>query len=488
MHALRVAFLTASLVSLNACTPEDIAPASPVARPGPHVVPTLPTLPASVVDAPINYAIGPLLRALEDAVPRRFGDMSQRRNIGGNTRRQVAYAAVRTPFRVTFEDQQVALETTLSYQARGWYRAPLSPDVSASCGTGDTMPRVTVRLVTTLSLTKEWQIASHSRVASVKPTTETRRDQCTVTFLNINVTDHVVGAITGTVARHLPAVDRRVARFDMRSRMVRWFGLLQRNIRVTDSLWLQLNPEHVGVGVKAVELVDSTLVIPVRLTAHPQLISGLAPPRTIVALPPLGEPLKDVGDSARLHIEGLLDYTDATAILQRELGGRRISRFGRYITIDSIRIYPLTDGRVVLALRVGGGVRGDVFLVGTPQIDFASRALVVPDLDFDVSTNDALVRGLTWLKKGDLVMRLRNTARFPLDKVLEETRQRVEGALNRDLTTGVHLSGSVRAGRLVDAIVHPHWLVIRAEAAGTLALDVDRPIRGKPKPKATAAP
>lgn len=412
-------------------------------------------------------------------MPRTFGDMNARRNLGGSARRQVAYAATRTPFRVTFDEQRVTLETTLSYQARGWYRAPLSPDVSASCGTGDTMPRVTVRIATTLALTADWQIASTSRLASVKPTTTTRRDQCTVTIFNINVTDHVVGAIGPVVARRLPAVDRRVARFDMRARVTKWFGLLQRNIRVTDSLWLQLNPERVGVGT--ISLADSMLVIPVRLTAHPQLISGLAPPRTIVPLPPLGAPLKDVGDSARLHIEGLLDYTDASGVLQRELGGRRFSRYGRFATIDSVRIYPLTDGRVVLALRVGGGVRGHVFLVGTPQIDFATRALVVPDLDFDVATNDALVRGLTWLKKGDLVARLRSAARFPLDQTLEETRQRVEGALNRDLTAGVHLSGSVRAGRLVDAIVHPHWLVIRAEAAGTLALDVDRPLHAKPK-------
>lgn len=463
------------MLLLAACTAQEVAPASPQARAGVYAVPVLPTLPASVVDAPISYALAPLRAALEQSVPRRFGNLEQRHRVGGNARRLVAFTATRTPFRVTFADGRATLEATVSYQARGWYRPVIGPTVSASCGTGDTMPRITVRLVSDVALSGAWQLGTTTRLVSAQPTTDTKRDQCTVTFLDIDVTDHVIRALEGAVRQRLPGVDRKLARIDVKARVTRWFGLLQRNIRVTDSLWLQINPDRVGLG--KVSLIDSALVAEVRLTAHPRLVTGPAPVPTANPLPPLGRPIGEVGDSARLHIEGLLGYPEASAALQRELAGRRFSRFGRAVRLEQVRLYPLADGRVVLAVRVVGGVRGEVFLVGTPQLDTATRTLTVPDLDFDVATSDALVAGVAWLKKADLVAQLRQSARFPLDTLLEETRRRVEQSLNRDLTEGVRLSGAVRTGRLVDAIVHPLWLIVRAEAAGTLALDVDRPLR-----------
>jgi hypothetical protein len=108
------------------------------------------------------------------------------------------------------------------------------------------------------------------------------------------------------------------------------------------------------------------------------------------------------------------------------------------------------------------------------QEEIGSYLLIVPDLDFDVSTGNALIQGLAWLRKADMVTQLREQARFPLDTILEETRAKVERAMNRDLTQGVQLSGTVRTGKLLDVFGQARWLVVQAEASGTLALDADR--------------
>lgn len=472
---------------LQGCTADALAPASPTAKPGTHIIPTLPTLDASVVDAPVRYALEPLLTALETAVPRRFGDPNKRIPVGGNDRKLVAFQATRAPFTVRVEGGRLVLETVVAYEARAWFRPVIGPTVSAGCGepkdtnkdgkagASEGRPRVRVVLHSDVSLTHEWKLAARTRVTSVEPLTKTERDICRVTFIGIDVTDHVTKAVLPQINARMPAVDRKVGRIDVRTRVTKWFTAMQRNIRVTDSLWLQLKPELIRVGKLSIE--DSMLVADVRLWAHPRMISGPEPEQLIVPLPRLTPSLSQIGDSARLFIEGLLDYRDASAMMQKQLGSKRFYRFGRSVVIDSIRLYPLDDGRVVLAVTVGGGVRGTAYLVGTPTIDHQARALVVSDLDFDVATNDALVAGLAWLKKGDLLERLRASARFPLDSALEETRERVEGALNRDLTDGVRLSGTVTTGRLMDVLVHPRWLVVRAEAAGRLALDIDRPIR-----------
>jgi prophage tail gpP-like protein len=155
----------------------------------------------------------------------------------------------------------------------------------------------------------------------------------------------------------------------------------------------------------------------------------------------------------------------------------------------------LDDGRVALELGVNGAVEGKAYFVGTPKLDTTTRMLTVPDLDFDVATANALVASLAWVKKGDLLTELRARAQVPLDPLLEETRARVEHALNRDLTDGVTLSGRVETGRLIDVAAEPQWMVVRAEAIGSIGLSVDKaiPIRGRrttpsAAPAATAGP
>ncbi len=436
-------------------------------------------MPVSIVDAPISYALEPALTALEQAVPRRFGDLEKRIPIKSNKRQQVAFSATRTPFTVKFDGQKLTLATTVSYKGRGWYKPIIGPTLSASCGNDESAPRLDVVLTTDIGLNPAWVLESRTRLTSLRAASTTDRDACRVTFLNVDVTDHVIQSIRPLLASKLPVLDRKIAAFDVRRRIDKWYGVMQRPIRVRDSLWLDLAPEQLRLG--EFSLQDSALVATVRLYAHPQLIAGPQPLRPKSPLPPLAPALKEVGDSARIRIEGLLPYDVASSTLAREIVGRKFRRFGRSVRIDSLVVSPLDDGRVVLAVRVSGDISGTAYLVGTPQLDQVTRALIVPDLDFDVSTSNALVQGLAWLRKGDMVTQLRKQARFPLDTILEETRVKVEDALNRDLTDGVELSGTVRTGKLLDVLVHPRWLVVRAEAAGTLALNIDRPITVKRK-------
>lgn len=466
--------LCSALALVSACGTQTLTVKAPATRNGGITMPPLPLMAPSVVDAPISYALEPALTALEKSVPTKFGDIEHRMTIASNSRQQVAFEATRTPFRVAFDGKQVTLVSTVSYQGRGWYKPPLSPAVSASCGTGGEQPRLRIVLAIDVNLTREWALKSRTRLTTVRPETDTERDACKVTVFKLDVTDRVVDALRPQLEQQLPGVDRRIASFDLRSRMDRWYNLLNKSIHVHDSLWLVLAPQAVRLG--GIRLADSNLVADVRLYAQPYLVSGPRPAPFRTALPPLERAVRTVGDSARLRLEGLLSYDIASDMLTRQLVGRTVRRYGRSIKLSRIRVSSLGDGRLVLAVGVTGDIVGDAYLVGTPHLDTLTHTLTVPDLDFDVATADALVRGLAWLRKADLVSQLRERAILPLDPLIDATRALVERALNRDLAPGVRLEGRVRTGRLVDVSVQPRWLVVRAEAYGALGLQLDREI------------
>lgn len=472
-----------------ACGSSELAPDAPIAvraSTSPAKRAALPPIAPSVVDAPISYALSPAIEALELSVPRRFGNIEQRIPIPNNTRQAVAFAASRTPFVIRFDGRQLTLSTIVSYQGRGWYKPKIGPTVSASCGTNGEQPRVRVVVQSTIDIADDWTLRTKTRVRSVAPYSTAIRDQCRVTMFNIDVTDRIAQSIRPLLNKQLPAVDRKIAAFDVRSRVEHWYQLLGKGIRVKDSLWLLLSPSDIRLG--GIRLSDTALIADVRLVARPLLVTGPQPPYTPHRLPPLGPLQAQIGDSAHLRLEGLLGYDVASNTLRTQLVGKHFSRMGRRIGVTSTRLYPLDDGRVALELGVDGALEGKAYFVGTPKLDTATRMLTVPDLDFDVATANALIAGLAWVKKGDLVSELRKRAQVPLEPIVEETRARVEHALNRQLADGVLLSGRVQTGRLIDVAAEPRWLVVRAEAIGSLGLGIDKaiPVRGGRGSKRTA--
>ncbi len=472
--AARIVVWLVSCLTLAACGTETLEVPAPVARTTFVAPVALPAMSPSVVDAPISYALEPALNALEQAVPRRFGNINRRIPIQSNSRQQVAFEATRTPFRVAFDGTQVTLESIVSYQGRGWYKPPIAPAISSSCGTDGPQPRVRIVLGIDVDLQEDWSFRTRSRVRSVRPETATPRDACRVTMFGIDVTDKVMSALKPQLQKQLPKVDRQIAAFDVRSRMDRWYNLLNKSIHVHDSLWLLLAPQQVRLG--GLRMADSQLVADVRLYAQPHLVSGARPEPKRLPLPPLERAVRTVGDSAHLRLEGLMPYDIASNLLSKELVGRTIRRYGRSIRLERVRMFPLTDGRLVLAVSVSGDIIGDAYLVGTPRVDTVSRVLSVPDLDFDVATASALVQGLAWLRKADLVTQLRQRAQLPLTPLLDATRRQVETAINRTLAPGVRLEGEVHTGRVLDVAVQPRWLLVRAEATGLIGLKVDREI------------
>jgi hypothetical protein len=473
--AVRAAACTATftLVAVG-CSGTSLKATPPRVVAGALEAPRLAALPPSVVDAPIAYELAPALKALEEAVPRNFGDINEKITNPSNTRQQFAFKATRTPFRVKLAEQQLTLSTVVEYQGRGWYSPPIGPTVSAGCGVTETRPRVRVSIVSTLDLTSDWKLKTRTRVSDIAPYTATPRDQCRVTMFNIDVTGKVVGAVQDQLKQRLPQVDRQLARFDIRTQLESWYNLLNKGIKIADSLWLSVNPGSVGFG--GLRATDSTLIADVRLYAQPAIISGAQPPASFTPLPALESARKLVGDSAHMLVEGTLDYDVASALLEKALVGREFRRFGRRVSIAKARLYGLGDGRVALALKFAGTVVGEGYLVGTPRFDVASSMLYVPDLNFDVATSDALMQGVAWLRKDDVLSQLRSLARFSLADVIEKGRDKVERSINRELAQGVRLTAQLRSGRVIDVVALTRAIMVRGEAVGTLGLSVDREI------------
>ncbi|HMU62880.1 MAG TPA: DUF4403 family protein, partial [Gemmatimonadales bacterium] len=384
----RLALASAVLLSLLvAGCGGDTFEAPPPAMVTGVVAESLPPVPPSRLEIPVRYDLKPGLDWLESEVPATIGDIDDKLAVKGNDRLHIAYQIKREPFRLGIEGRTVTMSSVLHYQGRGWYNAPVLPEVSASCGTGegDEQPRARVTLKITGRIDEDWRFRTKSTVRAV-PLTDTERDQCEVTAAHIDVTEKVLAAAEGALQGELKKVDQKLLAFPLKQTVEGVWGTIQKPLRLTDSLWLLINP--VSMRFLPPTTSGDTLVWQVGLEANPRIVGGARPDSSTNPLLP---PDRSEAPPPELLIlsEGRLPYDVAEDILSKALAKTKIKVGRRTMSIRHLKPTPLGDGRVVVALTVAGAANGTLYAVGRPQIDSAG-VLTMPDLIIDAGTTDAL--------------------------------------------------------------------------------------------------
>ncbi|HEX9562668.1 MAG TPA: DUF4403 family protein [Gemmatimonadaceae bacterium] len=435
---------------------------------------SLPPILASVVDAPITYDMSGALDSLEVALPRRYGDITQRLQAGNNPRAHFAFAVSRTPFRMRLDGRTVSLSATVEYEARGWYRPFIGPEVSAACGTGGVpRPRITATLVSSARITADWRLRTRTRIGRLEPATDSIRDRCRITPFQLDITGRVLEAVRNLLEQGLANIDSGVARWDSRGRFAQLWRTLQKPVRFTDSVYMTMNPFSAQLG--DIVARGDTVIALLRLIASPQVMTGPYPNEFELMKPmPRLDQQGHVGSGAQVLLEGTLSYPVATALLRKVLVGREFEQSGRRLVIEDVSVSGIGGGRVALGVNLGGAVRGRLYFTGTPQLDRQRRELRVPDLDFDLGTADLLVQGMEWLKGEEMRDFLRDRARVSEAELIGRLSALAEAGINRTLTDGIVLSGTVHRAEATSVRASIAELRVRALAEASLRLDISK--------------
>jgi hypothetical protein len=435
----------------------------------PDVAPS-PAAALSLIAAPLTVPVAPLAAELEGAIPRRYGSLDRRLDVPGHDRTSIAFALRRGPLDVSFHGRSAQVATTVRYAMRAWYDPPLLPEMSGSCGVGSPGEDPRLRLIVSGPVTvgRDWRLKARSRLAGLRPASSLQRDRCTVTFLDIDVTDDLVDGARSFLDAHAEALDSAAAHVDLRRRFSEWWATLQEPIELADSLWLVMRPESVTRG--SVTGMGDSIRIDLAMRARPAVLMGRRPSLPVVPLPPLDT--GTVAPALDVLVDARAGYDAASRFLQRELGGVELAGMGRTVRLDSLSIFGIGGGRLALEVRVSGDVAARLFLTGTPHVDPTTGRISIPDLDFDVHTRDLVLATVSWLRADGLRQLLRSRAQWPGTDVLGWVRARLVEGLNRDLSDELRVSGEVDEVRILGVVATKQALVVRASARGTAALSV----------------
>ncbi len=427
-----------------------------------------PPLPATIVNVPLLVDLETAIDLLEEALPTRFGNIDRKQRIPGNRRAHFAFAVRRDPFRVSVSGDTFHIATTIHYQGRGWYKPPIAPEVSGSCGIEGQRPRARLTISLRPEIDREWKLNARPRLSYLGPATRTERDQCEVTFLKLDVTGRVLDAARSAVRAQLPKVSAKLATLDVRSEIEKVWNEIQEPIRLTDSVWLLLQPDAVRLG----QLTGTQRILggTIGISAHPKIETGPKPPVALKPLPTLGE--ADSSTGLNLLVQARFDYSLIGKSLTEELAGTKIDTPGGTVQLQELAAFGIGSGRLALGVRFGGTTSGLIYFVGTPKYDPGTGRVSVPDLDYDASTTPLLVKGLAWLKADQIRDYLRSKATFPSADAMQRLSDLAEQGMNRELTQGIFLNATLASTEVIRILPRRDALYLQGHATGQAALHI----------------
>lgn len=431
-------------------------------------VPAQPLTP-SYVSSPIVFDLRPVLQELEAAVPHHMGSVEKdkRVRVSGTPAVWVAPELRRGPFEFAFADNGLTVATTIRYRAMAWTRL-----FHVSCGMGDTLPRMRVKLSMHYDLSRDWHLRTKSRVLELNPVSEGERDQCEISGAKVDVTGKIAGVAHGAVDGALQKLDAKLAQVSVRKPVEKVWLEIQKPISILQrQLWLVINPREISLG--PITANDSTLVARLDLLAAPEIRSGERPAVDPVPLPLLGR-TSATRDTADVRMEGLLTWEAADSILSHKVIGKTIGKGWKRVTIEGLEARYAGRGRILLDVTVSGAAHGTLHVVGTPSYDPATDEISIPDLAFDANSAGYLGQAATWLVNGPFLNEVRTAARIKASVLMDELVRVVTKEVNRSLTEGVHLRGSLSGAKVLDVRAGRNGLLARATGAGRLWIEISK--------------
>ena len=403
--------------------------------------PPPPRLEASVVNLEVRLPAEDLASAVDEGFPQvaaREDDWSDAGTLGDHADVRFLYRVVRGSFRYRMEQDQFHVWFD-QVRYRIWARKNQGEGfIEGRCGHGDDPPkRLNLAARSSLSWSDRWRL--RSRTTFDEPVFV---EPCLLTGLDYDATPVLKAVLEPRLAALAQSIDRIVReRTEAKHRAETVWQKLQEPIEFAPNQWLQFRPRDARVSPIT---SNGTLVLltSVNLMMEPRLVNGPKPELVAIPLPSLQlAPIPQEGFHLALPIT--VDYDRINRRLEQDMVGQQFETpLGDAVRVEGVQLYGSGD-KLILALRVSGGVNGTLYATGAPVFDEGLGTLKFADLDFTMDTRNVLVRSANWMFHQDILASLKSQAVIDLSSQLQTLRSRLEVALTRDLGPNARLEGEV---------------------------------------------
>lgn len=208
-----------------------------------------------------------------------------------------------------------------------------------------------------------------------------------------------------------------------------------------DSLWLRLSPQSVTMTQLCGK--SGTIRGSIGIKSIAETFLGNRPTASLSDTLPAFTVANTIDTSFVINLYNELSYSSATQMLVGALKGRNFTAGDKEVIIQDIALYAM-QGYAVVSIEFTGSFAGKVYVIGRVRYDSETSTVSIEDLEFDISTRNALHSAAGWLLHGIILDKVKPFLRFPLRERLLETQLTVQKMLShKEIAPNVFITGAI---------------------------------------------
>jgi len=393
-----------------------------------------------------------------------------------NCESRYMYRFRRSPLRISANKDQISMAFTGYYHVAGSQRictgtgsnqTPITPwSLPCTCGVKEGERRVNVAFTAKIGLRKDYAIETLINRSEPVPL-----DKCTVCFWSQDITQTIMVHLKAQMDDARKSMEDTMRLMNLRPQFQKLWDGLNTVYPIYNYGYLQVNPEKIRIS--RFHAVKDTLYLTAGISARP-IVSQIKPRNLQTVVPDISDFSEKKGFN--IYVDAYLQYDSLGRIVNEQVKNKRIEleQFGKYIIIERCEIYGADKEKLVLKVDFSGSESGTFYLTGTPEYKAEKKVLVINNLDFDIKTRDLLVKSAKWMFNRKILQGLQPYTRFELGPYEQDILNRINQQLNREIYSGVKMSGKVDLITLKKIYPFKDMLVVRFNSAGNIGIQVSK--------------
>ena len=324
---------------------------------------------------------------------------------------------------------------------------------------------------TSISIDKNWKLISKT-TSSVYQWIEAPR--LNVAGVTVPVTPVASLALSRCDKLISDQIDKTLAEsIDMKKYISQAWNQVQKPIQVNaaNDMWVRITPKDLYVS--PFTTTGTKLNLAIALYAQIESFMGAQPAtNTLIPLPEF-KYVNHPAQQFNLNVGADVTFAKISEMAKTELLNKTFSEGTKTITITDLSIFG-NEGRAIFVADVTGSFKGRIYFTGNLVYNPAKLAVEISEPQFEVKTQNALVRSASWLMHGLILKKIAPYLTYPVKDNLEKMKAEVNQMLNNyPVYNGVTLQGKLNNISVLSLSLVPGAVRIQANVKGNVALKVE---------------
>ncbi len=184
---------------------------------------------------------------------------------------------------------------------------------------------------------------------------------------------------------------------------------------------------------------------------------------------------KELAKDFSIGLVAVTSYATASKILEEQFvtSGYEYKEGKYHIKFTKMNLYG-QNTKMVIEVGMIGSVNGDVYLVGTPYYDVATRSIRMKDLDFEVDSKKKLLKAANWLGHGKIIKIMNQYMVFPIGDQLDVSKKDAQAYFtNYQPVKGVTINGKLEKLEASDIYLIQDAIIALISVGGNINVRLD---------------